>query len=433
MNEEAFPRMAQEYDVIIVGGRPAGASLAIRLGAAGVRTLVVDRASQPSLPTVPSSPALHSGTMKLLDELGLEEEAYAHPTARVEAAVLLFDGYFRAVLPAPECHGRRHSMGVERDSFDLLLWQRLADFPSVERREGVHFTDVIRDAEGRVSGVTLSLRGGDTQRIRARWVIGADGRYSRVAQSVGAALLDDRSEHTSTVYYANWTGVRPAAPEATQALVLVTNLRGTSVLFFPMPEGRVSVNTQTRADLAEHRGDAQAFYASVLESLPAVRPLLDGARQVNDVTGIKRIANRILQPSGQGWSLVGDAFHCKDPLDGQGIYDALLESKILAPWIVRNLKGECDAASAERGYSEEVLAAVRPMFEQTCARLKEELYGNPPTLIVKTVMRWCLTDPTYQNRFYRMIQRDVDVDSWKSGGLMLRAMARGLWRDLRGG
>ena len=43
---------ASPYDVIIVGGRPAGASLAARLGAAGLRVLILDRATFPSLPAV---------------------------------------------------------------------------------------------------------------------------------------------------------------------------------------------------------------------------------------------------------------------------------------------------------------------------------------------------------------------------------------------
>ena len=40
-----------EYEVVIVGGRPAGASLAARLGERGVATLVIDKATFPSEPS----------------------------------------------------------------------------------------------------------------------------------------------------------------------------------------------------------------------------------------------------------------------------------------------------------------------------------------------------------------------------------------------
>ena len=60
------------YDVAIIGGRPSGASLGARLGARGLRVLVVDRAELPSLPAVPSCPTIHPGAMRLLDELGID-------------------------------------------------------------------------------------------------------------------------------------------------------------------------------------------------------------------------------------------------------------------------------------------------------------------------------------------------------------------------
>ncbi|HEU4758513.1 MAG TPA: FAD-dependent monooxygenase, partial [Dehalococcoidia bacterium] len=66
-----------QYDVVIVGGRPAGATLAARLGARGHSVLVLDRAAFPSAPAVPSSPTVHPGGMRLLDELGIEERRYA--------------------------------------------------------------------------------------------------------------------------------------------------------------------------------------------------------------------------------------------------------------------------------------------------------------------------------------------------------------------
>ena len=50
--------------------------------------------------------------------------------------------------------------------------------------------------------------------------------------------------------------------------------------------------------------------------------------------GIKRIENGYRQAWGDGWALVGDAAHYKDPSDGQGIYDALLGSKLLAQSIL---------------------------------------------------------------------------------------------------
>ena len=59
------------YDVIIIGGRPAGASLAVRLAKGGLKTLVLDRATFPSKPAVPSMPLILPHTLQLLDEIGI--------------------------------------------------------------------------------------------------------------------------------------------------------------------------------------------------------------------------------------------------------------------------------------------------------------------------------------------------------------------------
>jgi flavin-dependent dehydrogenase len=95
------------FDVIIVGGRCAGASLAIRLAQQKLKVLVVDRATFPSLPAVASSPIIYEGTMKMLEELGLSEDEYTHPGSRADNLVLNFVGHFSAVIPTSR-------LGLER-------------------------------------------------------------------------------------------------------------------------------------------------------------------------------------------------------------------------------------------------------------------------------------------------------------------------------
>lgn len=59
------------YDIIVIGGRCAGSSLVLRLANSNLKILLVDRATFPSFPNVPSSPFVQPSTMRLIDELGL--------------------------------------------------------------------------------------------------------------------------------------------------------------------------------------------------------------------------------------------------------------------------------------------------------------------------------------------------------------------------
>jgi hypothetical protein len=70
------------------------------------------------------------------------------------------------------------------------------------------------------------------------------------------------------------------------------------------------------------------------------------------------------------------------------------------------------------------------MYTATQKRLANELYSEPPRLVVRTLLRWMLTDPTYQSRFIRFLGRDLDPATWLGPGLVLGCVARGIGRDI---
>jgi 2-polyprenyl-6-methoxyphenol hydroxylase-like FAD-dependent oxidoreductase len=420
----------ERWDVVIVGGRPAGASLAARLGALGRRVLVLDRSTFPSGPTVPSCPTVHMGTMKLLDELGVEEAAYAAGAVRFRRFVVQFTTHFTAELPFPTVHGRAHGWSIERHHFDRVLWEHLARYPTVERREGFVVEDVVRDDHGRVSGVSGRTKGGSAETFRARFVVGADGRFSAMAGKLGAGVVEESAEKVSTVYFADWEGVEPFR-RGEDVVQVCTTGRGLNVLFFPLPNGRLTACVHERADRVDPNGDAEGFYRGRLASLGPVADRMGSARMVSRMVGMKRVGNGFRKASGPGWALAGDAFHYKDPVDGQGIYDALLGTKILAEELGRAFEdGQDDAALAR--YAERAVAATRPMYLATCKRLADELYSEPPAFVIRTLIRWMLTEPEYQERFIRFLGRDIPPESWLTSGVMARAVFRGLRRDVLG-
>jgi 2-polyprenyl-6-methoxyphenol hydroxylase-like FAD-dependent oxidoreductase len=319
-----------EYEVVIVGGRPAGASLAARLGAQGVPTLVIDKATFPSEPSVPSCAVLYPQALHLLGELGLDEREYGDESATCRRFLVEIDGCFEASIPTIEAFGRDYVYGIERAQLDAVLWRSLARHPSVTAREGVSFLDVRRGDDGRVRAVILRDRDGSQREVRARCVVGADGRFSAVARKAGARVLENFDERTSTVHFATWEGLVPIDDDPRVTVHIFTSARGTDVLFFPKPNHRTWVCTHVRSDRVKLGGDATGYYLRTLERYPGVARRLEGARRIDHVVGLRRVGNRYLDAGGPGWLLVGDALHHKDPVDGQGIYDALLEAKILA-------------------------------------------------------------------------------------------------------
>ncbi|MES2639709.1 MAG: NAD(P)/FAD-dependent oxidoreductase [Myxococcota bacterium] len=423
--------MSDRHDVIIVGGRPAGVGLAIRLARQGRRVLVLDRATFPSPPQVPSCPALHMGTLALLDELGVPEAVYATGAQRFGDYVIRFGTWFDAPIRMPTVHGRAFGYYVDRSVFDAAMWEHLGPIPGVERRAGFRVDAVLREGD-RVVGVEGQMADGTLEAFHAPWVVGADGRFSSVARMVGAATVETRDEKASTVYFADWKGVAPRYAGAPVEMEVWTDGAGTDVLLFPLPGNRFTVATHQRADQVDTGGDPEAYYRAQIRRYPWYTERFADADVTSRVIGVKKIGNGYREAAGKGWALLGDAFHYKDPVDAQGIYDALLGGRILAEELGAALDGRQDAEVAGKRYGERARAATHPMFEATVQRLVTELYGPPPNLVVRTVIRWLLTDRTYQERFFRFIGRDPSVDPtrWRPPSLILGAVARGLGRDV---
>lgn len=426
--------LGSEYEVMIVGGRPAGASLAARLGQQGVSTLVIDKATFPSEPSVPSCAMLYPQALQLLDELGFSGQRFGDDSSTVRRFVLELEGRFRVNIPMVEAHGRDYVWGIERAEFDAVLWDDLARWPSVTACDGVGVVALLRDDDGRgprVTGVKVRDRDGREREIRARCVVGADGRFSTVARKAGARVREDFAEHTSTIHFATWEGVAPFDDDPRVAVHIVTTARGIDVLFFPKPRHQVTVCTHVRSDRVELEGDATAYYLRTIERLPAVARRLEGARRIDEVVGLRRVANRFLDAGGPGWVLVGDALHHKDPVDGQGIYDALLETKILAEELETWRAGEQTWDALLARYDRRVREGTHAMFLATATRVRRELYEEPPVIVMKTFMRWLLSDGEYQRRFLLYLCRVLPPAGWLTPAVMGRAVVRGMLGDLR--
>ena len=191
----------KHYDLIIIGGRCAGASLAIRLAEFDLKILLVDRATFPSRPNVPSAPFIHSGTIRLLDELGLQESDYAQSGSQIERFVADFvNGVVTEMAIVDGDLPTDYFYGIDRAQFDYALWQHASSFLTVTAYDGFAVTQIQKDDSGNVIG--LQGKTSDSEEsYTADLVIGADGRFSFSARQFGANVIEEKNEHTSAVYH----------------------------------------------------------------------------------------------------------------------------------------------------------------------------------------------------------------------------------------
>ena len=422
------------FDVIIIGGRCAGASLARRLGEQGLKILLVDRATFPSLPNVPSSPIFHPGTMRMMDELGIDEADYTLAGGRIDHYVLSFVNYFEAVIPtARMTSDRKYSYGIDRNLLDHALWKHAASLPTVTAFEGFAVTEILKDEAGAVTGIVGKNADKVQETFTADLVVGADGRFSFAARQFGATVVEEKNEFTTAAYHAEWENVDDHGPECPRALTMYNTVKGLMLLVIPIAERKYIISTYMRSEDAQFgaKGLEDAYLEGV-QAVPHLWKRMEHAKRVTDVVGVRPIENGYREAFGANWALVGDAVHYKDPIDGQGIYDALIETKVLAEAIISWKEEGVAWPVAGAHYKERMLAETHKMFLQTAGRVKQEVHTTPPAFLIKTYIRWLINDVDYQTQFLQYLSRSIDPADFKTEpSISLKVVWRGIVGDIR--
>jgi flavin-dependent dehydrogenase len=195
-----------------------------------------------------------------------------------------------------------------------------------EVRHGVRVTGLVRDRDGRVAGVRV--HGGRT--VRARYVVGADGVRSVVAETAGSPVVA-RGRHASAVRYAYLEGVAAEGYEWFYG-------NGAAAGFIPTNDGLhcafVATTPERMRTLRLGRPDDGGFAAVLRLAAPDQVRRFTGARQVGRPHGWPGMPGFVRRPWGPGWALVGDAGYYKDPITTHGITDALRDAELLSRALV---------------------------------------------------------------------------------------------------
>jgi flavin-dependent dehydrogenase len=307
------------FDVIVVGARCAGASLAMLLARGGHRVAVVDRASFPS--DTMSTHFLWPRAAFRLRDWGLLDRLHARGCAPIEQ--LTFDvGPVQMSGMGPGVEGQTAAYCPRRTVLDTVLVEAAVE-AGADLIDGVVVDDVVW-ADGRVSGVRGRRRGvGGSVSLRAPLVVGADGLHSTVARRVAAHVYNHHPPLTC-VYYSYWSGlgdVRASFHARTGQLILVwpTN-DGLTCIYVGWP----------RREFPRVRTDLDRSFHAALDLVPGLRDTVASGHREQRFVGTADLPNQYRTSVGPGWALLGDAGHHKDPSTGMGIADAFLSADLLA-------------------------------------------------------------------------------------------------------
>jgi 2-polyprenyl-6-methoxyphenol hydroxylase-like FAD-dependent oxidoreductase len=199
-------------------------------------------------------------------------------------------------------------------------------------REQVTAESLLWDA-GRVSGVRWRSRRGERGELRARLVVGADGRRSTVASLVGADPPYRGSRNGRGLAF--WYMDDPKAGTSWREVLGQWRAGTTHGMVFPCPDDRIVVLFMGPAEeIPDFRADPDGMWRRTLTENRRLADRLDDVTSPAELRGTKLRATGdtvafFRASSGPGWALVGDAGHFKDPVIAQGIRDALRFGRLL--------------------------------------------------------------------------------------------------------
>jgi flavin-dependent dehydrogenase len=321
----------QNFDVVIVGGGPAGcaAGLSLRSHAPALAVTIVEASSSEeprvgeTLPPPTRGMLQHLGVWEAFQRQGHRE---SHGTSAVWGAAEPRDNDFLFAARGIGWH-------LDRAVFDAML-------AAEAERLGVALIRPARLAEADREGLGWRLRLSGGQELAARFVVDATGAAAAFARRQGASFLTaDRLTGFARFFEETEKGDPRTLVEAFEDGWWYTA---------GLPGGRRIAACLTDADLARRlRLREPDSWSRLLAATDRIRESLRGASPSSPVL-VRATPSRRLDPvAGEDWLAVGDAAAVFDPLSSSGILKAL-RSGIFAGYAIGDLLTLGDGRGMER-------------------------------------------------------------------------------------
>jgi geranylgeranyl reductase family protein len=337
------------FDVIVVGGGPAGSVMGWALAKRGIRVAVLERETFPREKVC--GDFVEPSGLRILKGMGCLEKLDPACRLPVTHNRVYYGPHLVHHGPIAYYEGEEgmppHGYIIPRDQLDTVLLQHAEDrgatvfratqAMAVTRERGLMQVEVKQGAGDRGQRMTLS----------APLVVGADGVESVVGRAAGLRRTDRR--HIGVARRAYLEGLEIDGGESS-IWFDEDQIPGYGWMF-PMPGGRANMGIGLLSETAERHGlSAPRMFEQAVERLRIRHPGCRNARLASKpIGGQVKMYGGMLKNHFDGGILVGDAGSFVDPMTGEGITQGMESSLLGAPVLADALgRGRFEAADLER-------------------------------------------------------------------------------------
>lgn len=350
------------YDVIIIGGGPAGSTMGSYLSKAGIKNLILEGHNQPR-PHVGESLVL--STMRVFGELGLIEKMdQAGFPKKFGASWRDFSGSEQALHFSEfrqEGIDRDHTYHVDRSKFDLLLLKHAESLGS-EVHQGVQVKRVNFEGD-RAVGVRAKFAGQEID-IPAKIVVDASGRQTLLGRQLNLKQNDKIfNQYAVHGWFENVERGEDTKTEDYIHIYFLPVKRGWAWQI-PITDKITSVGVVAEREVFQQfKSESERYFDTYVQSNKGLAKAMANAVRVNEFKTEGDYSYILDKFCGNGYLMVGDAARFVDPIFSSGVSVAMHSARFGAQTLISALESGDWSEAALKPYENTLRDGVNIWYE----------------------------------------------------------------------
>ena len=349
MEQQTTGMLPQECDVLVIGGGPAGTTIAPLLVEKGYRVVLLEKARHPRFHVGES---LLPANMPLFERLGIAEEVKAIGMEKWGAEFISSQHGMAQTFHFADAwdKSRPYAYQVKRAEFDQVLIHNAAK-KGVEVHEccKAKAIDFLPDNSGAV--IRAQHDNGREQVWKARFVVDASGRDTFLANRF--QIKHRNPKHNSSAIYGHFSGAIRHEGQAEGNISIFWFEHGW-FWFIPMMNDVTSIGMVTWPYFMKTKGERsiEQFLRDGIALCPPLAERLKMATLVNEVEATGNFSYVSERNHGANYLLLGDAYAFIDPVFSSGVLLAMNSGVIGAEAIDTCLNKPAEAPAALKRFDE---------------------------------------------------------------------------------